>query len=63
MMRGMEQLSCEERVRELDLFNPRRRLQGDLIAALQSLKQLTRKMEGDFLQGHVVTGQGGMPLN
>ena len=45
-----------------------RRLQGDLIAAFQYLKVLqvswlTRKLERDFLQGHVVIGQGVMALN
>jgi len=41
----------------------KRRLRGDLIAAFQYLKRLTRKLERDFLQGHVVTGQGVMALN
>jgi len=38
-------------------------LQGDCIAAFQYLKGPTRKLEGDFLQGHVGIGQGVMTLN
>jgi len=39
------------------------RLLGDLIAAFQYLKRPKRKLEKDFLQGHVVIGQGVMVLN
>jgi len=41
----------------------KRRQQGDLVAALQYLKGPTRELERDFLQGHVVIGQGVMALD
>ncbi|GAB0203275.1 hypothetical protein GRJ2_002793100 [Grus japonensis] len=64
LIRGLEHLSCEDRLRELGLFSPeKRQLWGDLIAAFQYLKGPTGKLVSDCLSGSVVTGQGVMGLS
>ncbi|GAB0186283.1 mitochondrial enolase superfamily member 1 [Grus japonensis] len=64
LIRGLEHLSYEDRLRELGLFSLEKRwLPGDLIVAFQYLKGPTGKLVRDCLSGSVVTGQGVMGLS
>lgn len=59
MIRGLEHLSCGDRLRDLECFSLRkRRLRGDLRAAFRNLKKAVER----FLQGHVVIRGDGFKL-
>jgi len=64
MIRGLEHLSCEQRLSELGLFSlDKRSLQEDLMVAFLYLKEAYNKAgEGLFTRAGVI-GQGVMALN
>ena len=64
MIKGLEHLSCEDRLRELGLLSlEKRRLWGDIIVAFQYLRGTTEKMGTISFTRPIVTGQRVMVLN
>lgn len=64
MIRGLEHLSCEDRLRDTASFIlEKRKLQGDLIVAFQCYKEAYKKMGKDFLVGPLMVGQVAKILN
>lgn len=62
LIEGWSTSSIKKRLREMGLFSPRSEEKA-LVRLYGSLSILLRKMVRDFLQGHVVIGEGIIALN
>lgn len=63
IIRVLQNLSCEERLRELALFIlEKRRLHIENFVSFQCIKRIINKEEKDFLQGPIVIEQDTMDL-
>ena len=64
MIKGLEHLSYEDRLRELGLFSlEKRRHWGDHIVAFRYWRELISRRVTDFVHGQIVIEQQGMALN
>ena len=64
MIRGLEHISCEERLRALGLFSlENRKLQGDLIVVFQYLERAYRRAGGGLFTRACSARTRGMALS
>lgn len=59
MIRGLEQLSYEDKLRGMGLFNLERKLWEDLTAAVQQLKEACKRAGGELFRRSCSDRAGG----